>query len=230
MSLTAVILASQSLNNADTRHSANFHPSIWGDRFLSYNNTMETNMKGEQQVLQQLKEEVKRMLMAPPVETGLGKLELIDDIQRLGVSYHFEYEIDQTMQQIHENLNGTCDDDYLQTCVLRFRLLRQHGYNVSCDMFNKFKDCDGNFDESLHHDIVGLQSLYEATHLMVRGEEFLEEALAFTTTRLESAANLLSTPAFETSNACLESATLEGLTESRSEALHVSSPGTAWIT
>nr|XP_011458432.1 PREDICTED: (-)-germacrene D synthase-like isoform X2 [Fragaria vesca subsp. vesca]XP_011458435.1 PREDICTED: (-)-germacrene D synthase-like isoform X2 [Fragaria vesca subsp. vesca] len=154
----------------------------------------ETNMQGKQQVIQQLKEEVKRMLMAPPVETGLGKLELIDDIQRLGVSYHFEYEIDQTMQQIHENLNGTYDDDDLHTCALRFRLLRQHGYNVSCDMFNKFKDCDGKFDESLHHDVAGLQSLYEATHLRVRGEDFLEEALAFTTTHLQSAANRLSPP------------------------------------
>ncbi|KAL6205529.1 hypothetical protein ACLB2K_022787 [Fragaria x ananassa] len=73
MSLTSVVLASQSpqtLNNADTRRSANFHPSIWGDRFLSYNNTMETNIKDEQQV-QQLKEELKRMLIASPVETGV---------------------------------------------------------------------------------------------------------------------------------------------------------------
>lgn len=61
-------------------------------------------------------------------------------------------------------------------------------------MFNKFKDCDGKFDESLHHDVAGLQSLYEATHLRVRGEDFLEEALAFTTTHLQSAANRLSPP------------------------------------
>ena len=69
--------------------------------------------------------------MAPPVKNSLGKLELIDDIQRLGVSYHFEYEIDQTLQQIHDSLNDYCDDD-LHTCALRFRLFRQHGYPVSC--------------------------------------------------------------------------------------------------
>ncbi|XP_062011925.1 (-)-germacrene D synthase-like [Rosa rugosa] len=200
MSLNVVSVASQApptLNastDADSRRSANFHPSIWGDQFLSYNNTMETNINGEQHV-QQLKEEVKRMLMAPPVQTSLGKLELIDDIQRLGVSYHFEYEIDQTMQQIHHNFNGYCDDD-LHTCALRFRLLRQHGYNVSCDTFNKFKDSDGKLNKSLHDDVVGLQSLYEATHLRVRGEDFLEEALTFTTTHLASAvlANRLSPP------------------------------------
>ncbi|XP_062015838.1 (-)-germacrene D synthase-like [Rosa rugosa] len=194
MSLNGVNIASQApptLNastDADSRRSANFHPSIWGDQFLSCNNTMETNINGEQHV-QQLKEEVKRVLMAPPVEACLEKLELIDDIQRLGVSYHFEYEIDQTMQQIHNNFNGYCDGD-LHTCALRFRLLRQHGYNVSCDMFNKFDYT------SLHDDVVGLQSLYEATHLRVRGEDFLEEALTFTTTHLESAAlaNHLSPP------------------------------------
>lgn len=37
-------------------------------------------------------------------------------------------------------------------------------------------------------------SLYEATHLMVHGEEILEEALAFTTTHLESIANQSSHP------------------------------------
>ncbi|KAK9938417.1 hypothetical protein M0R45_015158 [Rubus argutus] len=179
--------------DADSRRrSAGFHPSIWGDRFLSYNNTMETDVKDEQHV-QQLKEEVKRMLMAPPVKNSLGKLELIDDIQRLGVSYHFEYEIDQTLQQIHDSFNDYCDDD-LQTCALRFRLLRQQGYSVSCDMFNKFKDSDGKLKESLRDDVIGLQSLYEATHLRVHGEDLLDEALSFATTHLESAANHLSLP------------------------------------
>ncbi|XP_040361608.1 (-)-germacrene D synthase isoform X2 [Rosa chinensis] len=226
MSLNVVSIASQApptgLNastDANSRRSANFHPSIWGDQFLSYNNsTMETNMKGEKRV-QQLKEEVKRMLLDPPVETCLEKLELVDDIQRLGASYHFEYEIDQTMQQIHDNFNGYCDDD-LHTCALRFRLLRQHGYNVSCDMFNKFKDGDGKLNKSLHYDVVGLQSLYEATHLRVRGEDFLEEALTCTTTLLESAAlaNRLSPPLFKQVRHALNQPLRKGLP--RLEARH----------
>ena len=59
-------------------------------------------------------------------------------------------------------------------------------------MFNKFKDSDGKLKESLRDDVVGLLSLYEATHLRVRGEDLLDEALTFTTTHLESAANHLS--------------------------------------
>ena len=57
-------------------------------------------------------------------------------------------------------------------------------------MFSKFKNGDGKFKESLVNDVVGLLSLYEAAHLMIRGEDVLEEALTFTTTHLESAALL----------------------------------------
>jgi (-)-germacrene D synthase len=59
-------------------------------------------------------------------------------------------------------------------------------------MFSKFKNGDGKFKESLVNDIVGLLSLYEAAHLMIHGEDVLEEALTFTTTHLESAADRLS--------------------------------------
>ena len=54
------------------------------------------------------------------------------------------------------------------------------------DVFSKFKDKEGNFVESLIGDSLGMLALYEATHLMVHGEDILEEALAFTTTHLQS--------------------------------------------
>ena len=60
------------------------------------------------------------------------------------------------------------------------------------DVFNKFKDEQGTFSESLIGNVEGVLSLYEATHLMVRGEDVLEEALAFTTTHLKSVLNQLS--------------------------------------
>ena len=66
---------------------------------------------------------------------------------------------------------------------------------TDADIFNKFKD--GNhqtFKKSLQSDVSGLLSLYEATHLRVHGEEILEEALAFTTTHLESIKHNLSPP------------------------------------
>ncbi|PRQ31570.1 putative lyase [Rosa chinensis] len=171
------------------RRSANFSPSIWGDQFLSYASNKESNIETEQH-LREFKAEVNTMLKAP-VEKLSQKLDLIDNILRLGVFRHFENEIHEILQQIHNNSYVNCDDlesdDELYTVALRFRLLRQQGYQVSCNVFRKFMDYDGNFKESLIEDVPGLLSLYEATHLRTHGEELLDDALTFTSTHLESA-------------------------------------------
>ncbi|CAA3022779.1 (-)-germacrene D synthase [Olea europaea subsp. europaea] len=57
---------------------------------------------------------------------------------------------------------------------------------VEADVFNKFMDHQGKFDESLITNLQGLLSLYEAAHFRVHVEEILEEALKFTTTYLDS--------------------------------------------
>ncbi|PRQ55589.1 putative lyase [Rosa chinensis] len=169
-----------------TRRSANYSPSIWGDHFLSYASIEAADGKSKKHI-QDLKEELKRMIMAPAKRPS-QKLHFIDHIQRLGVSYHFEDEIDQILQQVHREE----EYDDLCTTALSFRLLRQQGYNISCNMFNKFKDDDGRFKESLIDDVLGLLSLYEASHLQKPGEDILNEALTFTTAHLESAGYRLS--------------------------------------
>ena len=70
---------------------------------------------------------------------------------------------------------------------------------MSCkaDLFNNFKDNEGNFKESLSSDVRGMLSLYEATHFRVHGEDILDEALAFTTTHLQSATKHSSNPLAE---------------------------------
>ncbi|XP_042952056.1 (-)-germacrene D synthase-like isoform X2 [Carya illinoinensis] len=173
------------------RSLADYHPTIWGAHFLCYasEDHHDSNMDADDKILEQLqksKEELKRMFMAP-TETLSGKLGLIDAIQRLGVSYHFESEIDEILQEVHTNPPCFKDDDLnLCTIALWFRLLRQQGYNVSCDIFNEFRDEKGHFKASLTSDVNGMLSLYEAAHLGLRGEDILDEALAFTTTHLES--------------------------------------------
>ncbi|KAJ7981634.1 (-)-germacrene D synthase [Quillaja saponaria] len=122
------------------------------------------------------------MLMVP-VEVHTEKLEFIDAIQRLGVSYHFEKEIDNILLQIYKSENENHD---LYHVALRFRLLRKQGYKISCDVFNKFVDKEGNFKNSLTTDLQGMLSLYEASHMRIHGEHLLDEALAFTFTHLMS--------------------------------------------
>ena len=62
------------------------------------------------------------------------KLNLIDQIQRLGVAYHFETEIEKKLEEINEASFELIRDGDLYTVSLLFRLLRQHGYKISCGM------------------------------------------------------------------------------------------------
>ncbi|KAJ7948511.1 (-)-germacrene D synthase [Quillaja saponaria] len=136
------------------------------------------------------------MLMVS-VEVPLEKLELIDAVQRLGLSYHFENEIDNVLQQMYESENdGDNKEVYndLYYVALRFRLLRQQGYKASCCVFDEFKDNEGNFRESLITNMRGLLNLYQAAHLRIHGEHVLDEALAFTATHFESMMTQLSPP------------------------------------
>ncbi|XP_075523543.1 beta-farnesene synthase-like [Primulina tabacum] len=75
--------------------------------------------------------------------------------------------------------------DMFNTALL-FRLFRQHGHNIPCGVFDKFKDADNKFLTSLESDIKGLLSFYEATDVRIQGENVLEEAVVFTTCHLNN--------------------------------------------
>ncbi|XP_048438356.1 (3S,6E)-nerolidol synthase 1-like [Pyrus x bretschneideri] len=94
----------------------------------------------------------------------------VDAVQRLGVDYHFQEEIEAIMKtQCTRAYNDECSDE-LRVVSLRFRLLRQQGYHVTTDVFNKFKN-----NEKFKVDINGLVELYEASHMSFQGEEALVE-------------------------------------------------------
>ncbi|KAK1386307.1 Germacrene D synthase [Heracleum sosnowskyi] len=172
-----------------SRKSASFHPSVWGDKFLAYNNpnAVKTDVDHEEEVhLQLLKEEVKKMLGARDAPQQ-KLINFIDDIQRLGLSYHFEAELETLLQHIKDSFREyycSKTDDDLHDVALCFRLLRQKGHFVSSDVFNKFKDNKGKFKDNIDNDVRGMLSLFEATHLRVHGEDILEDALEFTTSHL----------------------------------------------
>ncbi|PRQ44006.1 putative (-)-alpha-pinene synthase [Rosa chinensis] len=172
------------------RRTSNCEPSIWGDRFANYAEDIVTQAHMQKQV-EELKQVVRKEVFTDAADDFSHQLKLVDAIQRLGVAYHFETEIEQALERIHATYQDINDDDGdLFNVALRFRLLRRHGYNVSCDVFNKFKDASGEFKESIVTDVSGMLSFYEAAHLMVHGEKLLEEALLFTTTHLQTATTL----------------------------------------
>ncbi|XP_065862230.1 (-)-germacrene D synthase-like [Euphorbia lathyris] len=170
----------------DNRHLADFHPTVWRHHFIHYpfhdTTSMIPSWMNEANVL---KEEVRKMITTPPNKSQL--LNLVDAIQRLGIAYHFEHEIEEQLHNIFRNQKNSVITDDLHTTALEFRLLRQQGYFVSTDMLNKFKDVEGRFKEELLGDVRGLLSLYEASFLGVHGEDILDEALAFSTAGLNKA-------------------------------------------
>ncbi|KAL1560794.1 Trehalose-6-P synthase/phosphatase complex synthase subunit [Salvia divinorum] len=172
----------------EIRKSVKFHPSIWGDFFLKYYNSDNTKITdAEQEELTKQKEMVRKLLAQTP-DDSTYKLELIDVIQRLGVEYHFEKEIEESLKYIHDNYKHQNNKDIndLRTVALRFRLLRQQGYNVSCDVFRKFIDNEGNFVASLENNVEGLLNLYEAAHLATHGDEILDRAIEFCSSHLRA--------------------------------------------
>ncbi|XP_038984288.1 alpha-humulene synthase-like [Phoenix dactylifera] len=171
---------------------ANYHPTVWGDYFIENYPLLSNLQKSEACIgkrIGELKEEVKNLLKN--ANDHLQEMELIDALQRLGVAYHFEKEIDEILSQIyHAHIEG----EDLHAVALRFRLLRQHGYNISTNIFIKFKEVEGGFNATLRNDVKGLLSLYEAAYLGTLEDDVLDEALNFAKVHLKSMERQMRTP------------------------------------
>ncbi|XP_045827383.1 alpha-copaene synthase-like [Trifolium pratense] len=172
------------------RPNINFRPSVWGDFFLQYDSqsqSMEIINAVKQQ--EQMLKEVKNIFLSSKNDMG-QQLNLIDSLQRLGISYHFESEIDEALEQIYKfftnNKDMSTKEGGLPFLALAFRLLRQKGHHISSEIFEEFKSNKKNFNEKLSKDVQGIWSLYEATQLRINGEVILDEALDFTYTHLNS--------------------------------------------
>ncbi|KAJ8573698.1 hypothetical protein K7X08_010209 [Anisodus acutangulus] len=115
------------------RPIADFSPSLWGDRFHSFSLDNQVEEKYAQEI-ETLKEQTRSLLMSASAGKTLAeKLNLIDNVERLGIAYHFEKQIEDMLDQIYNvdpNFKGR---EYNDLCILslQFRLLRQHGYNIS---------------------------------------------------------------------------------------------------
>ncbi|GMJ06428.1 terpene synthase 18, sesterterpene synthase 1 [Hibiscus trionum] len=169
------------------RPLANFAPDIWGDRFLTLPFD-DSEFESCAKQVEMLKAKVKDMLVASATDP-VANMHLIHTLCRLGVSHHFQNEIEMQLAHYFATLGKVIDHDKdhdLHTTAVIFQVFRFHGYNMSSDVFNKFKDANGKFKAS---DIKGIISLYEATQFRINGEVILDEALIFTKSELHSIAS-----------------------------------------
>ncbi|MCD7447965.1 Trehalose-6-P synthase/phosphatase complex subunit [Datura stramonium] len=182
--------------NYPRRRSGNYEPTKWDYEYIQ---STHNDYAGEKYMkrFNELKKELKNKMMIMVNTEGsqelLDQLKLIDNLQRLGLNYHFKDEIKKILGNIHDQSSSNSaatSGDSLYYTSLKFRLLRQHDFHISQDILNNFKDEQGNFKQSLCNDIEGLLQLYEASFLSADQSEtpttLLESANTFAMSHLKN--------------------------------------------
>ncbi|PON51936.1 Squalene/phytoene synthase [Trema orientale] len=142
------------------RRSASYHPTIWETKHIeSFVTPYNCEYELHSAPLEELKN-ISRCSLKTTKDSCI-LLKRIDSIQRLGVAYHFEDEIEEA-----NNKSAVC-------------------FGGKKDVFDRFRGQDGRFLDSLSGDVEGLLSLYEASHLGMPGENALEETKNFTIRKLQ---------------------------------------------
>ncbi|OQU82480.1 hypothetical protein SORBI_3006G247500 [Sorghum bicolor] len=178
--------------------ASGFRPTAWGDFFINYSPDPLQSEEWTAERVNQLKEKICGLFEA--CTTTVEQLNLVDTLQHLSIDHHFNNQINSVLTSAHgAEFTSAC----LHDVALRFRLLRQQGFWVSPDEFNRFKDKHGNFDVGITNDARGLLSLYNAAHLFTHGEAELEEAILFARQHLESMRNNLEYPLAQQVNRAL---------------------------
>ncbi|XP_031122455.1 terpene synthase 10-like [Ipomoea triloba] len=176
-----------------TRKSANYPPPTWDFNFIQTLNT--NSYAGEKFVTRrdELKEEVKDLLNNGEIKEA-EKIEMIDQLQKLDCSYHFEDEINAALMDIYTKKSSnnfkSSEEKDLYSTALEFRVLRQNGFDISPEVFEGFMDGKRlSFNANLGEDTKGLLNLYEASFLSKEEDTILELARDFSAKHLKQVIN-----------------------------------------
>ncbi|CAN7024638.1 unnamed protein product [Brassica rapa subsp. trilocularis] len=171
------------------RPLADYSANIWEDILTQFSKSELETTDTLKEKHSTLKEAVTESFMASK-ENPIENIKFIDALCRLGISYHFEIDIIEQLGYAINSLDfnqlirrDECD---LYTVGLLFQVFRQFGFKLSADVFEKFKGEDGKFKEHLVADASGILSLYEASQWNTRGEDIIDQALAFSSCHLKA--------------------------------------------
>nr|WNI01965.1 terpene synthase [Psidium guajava] len=175
-----------SLSSTNNKWSISSHQTLVSTPFKEYirptgkrNYAVEDDIRGRhERRLQEVKQLFKQV-----TGDSLESLVMVDALQRLAIDYHFEDEIEALLQR-HFLISTSryhslpINAENLHEAALRFRLLRQGGYPVPSDVFQHFLYKMNGGTEKRNpqdNDILGLTSLFEASHLGTDGEDGLDK-------------------------------------------------------
>ncbi|KAL0357021.1 UNVERIFIED_CONTAM: Myrcene synthase, chloroplastic [Sesamum calycinum] len=139
----ATACCSPSFQHAPSRRSGNYGPSLWDFDYIQSLNTQYA-----------VREELSRVEEL---------LELIDDLQRLGMSYHFEDEINQMLGCLYEQKYAWGTNNSAGKEGFALHLL--HSDSSDNMALASPRNEKGDFDPNLGNDTKGLLQLYEASFL-----------------------------------------------------------------
>ncbi|MBA0634401.1 hypothetical protein Godav_025089, partial [Gossypium davidsonii] len=140
----------------DEKSSVYYQPSIWSYDFLQSLNNDRVDIIYKKKVTK-LEEEL-TCGMNDENTDSLNLLQLIVDIQRLGLEHRFEMDIDRALAK------------FVWVAIILTILL-------NANVFKGFMDGKGNFKECLCEDVKVILSLYEASLLGFEGEDVMDKAL-----------------------------------------------------
>ncbi|XP_031262430.1 (R)-limonene synthase 1, chloroplastic-like [Pistacia vera] len=164
------------------RRSGNYKPCIFNEDYLP-KLTNEYTGEAYRKKAEKLTEEVRMIINS--MDNPLDQLELIDNLQRLGVANHFEREIKNILDRVHNISDHKWKKGNLYATSLEFRLLRKHGYYITEEVFESFKDKTGSFSACVSDDVKAILSFYEASFYGLEGESMMQEAWEFSSKHLK---------------------------------------------
>ncbi|CAN7140145.1 unnamed protein product [Brassica rapa subsp. narinosa] len=165
----------------DGRTFKKMSPSEWSNHFDYV--SIDVSVK---RYIEALKPNVGKMFMSPKGDDSVKKRILsIYLLVSLGLAYHFEDEIEESVRDAFEKIDEMmAGEEDLYTVSTIFWVFRTYGYNISSEVFTRFKEDNGKFKQCLTKDVRGMLSLYEAAHLGTTTEYIMDEALSFSSKTL----------------------------------------------
>nr|BAQ20600.1 ent-kaurene synthase [Lygodium japonicum] len=153
---------------------------------------------GDKKCLQYLELVLSKFIDAVPNVYPVDMFEhlwVVDRLERLGVSRYFKKEIRQCLDYVYrywtkDGISWASESNVydVDDTAMGFRLLRLHAYDVSADVFKRFKKDNQFFcfEGQTSQAITGMYNLYRASYTMIPGETILQEAQIFTQSFLDA--------------------------------------------